>query len=220
MLIVDFILNCDSYIQALISAHGQLVYFVIFIVIFCETGLVFLPFLPGDSLIFAAGAFAAIGRLNIFVLYAILIIAAVLGDTVNYEIGKHFGRKILEYKKFKLVKDEHLKKADEFVGKYGSKAVFLARFIPIIRTIVPFLVGMGKLEYPKFLKVNAIGGVVWVTLFLALGYFFGNMEIVKSHLSFIILAIIFISVSPIFIAIIKPILSKRNINKQKSIVST
>ena len=215
MIIVDFILHCDSYIQTLISSYGQLVYFVIFIVIFCETGLVFLPFLPGDSLIFAAGAFAAIGQLNIFVLYAILIMAAVLGDTANYEIGKHFGRKILEYKKFKLVKDEHLKKADEFVAKYGSKAVFLARFIPIIRTIVPFVVGMGKLEYSKFIKVNAIGGVLWVTLFLGLGYFFGNMEIVKSHFSFIILAIIFISVSPVFITLIKSKFTKNNKNEKQ-----
>lgn len=213
MIIVDFILHCDDYIQTLISSYGQLVYFVIFIVIFCETGLVFLPFLPGDSLIFAAGAFAGIGKLNIFVLYAILIIAAVLGDTVNYEIGKHFGRRILEYKKFKLVKDEHVKKADEFISKHGSKAVFLARFIPIVRTIVPFLVGMGKLEYKKFLKVNAIGGVLWVSLFLGLGYFFGNISFVKDNFSFIILAIIFISVSPVIIGILKSKFPKKNTNK-------
>jgi len=213
MIIVDFILHCDDYIQTLISSYGQLVYFVIFIVIFCETGLVFLPFLPGDSLIFAAGAFAGVGKLNIFVLYAILIIAAVLGDTVNYEIGKHFGRKILEYKKIKLVKDEHLKKADEFISKHGSKAVFLARFIPIVRTIVPFLVGMGKLEYKKFLKVNAIGGVLWVSLFLGLGYFFGNISFVKDRFSFIILAIIFISVSPVIIGIMKSKFPKKNTNK-------
>lgn len=211
MQIIDFILHCDSYIQTIISSYGQLVYFVIFIVIFCETGLVFLPFLPGDSLIFAVGAFAGAGRLNIFVLCAILILAAVLGDTVNYEIGKHFGRKILEYKKIKLVKQEHLQKADDFVSKYGSKAVFLARFIPIIRTIVPFIAGMGKLEYKIFLKVNAIGGVLWVTLFLGLGYFFGNMEIVKSKLSFIILGIIFISVIPVIVAIIKATFFKKKV---------
>jgi len=213
MPIIDFILHCDNYIQTIISSYGQLVYVVIFIVIFCETGLVFLPFLPGDSLIFAVGAFAGAGKLNIFILYSILIIAAVLGDTVNYEIGKHFGRRILEYKKIKLIKEEHLLKADEFVSKHGSKAVFLARFIPIIRTIVPFIAGMGKLEYKKFFKVNAIGGVIWVTLFLGLGYFFGNMEIVKSKLSFIILAIIFISVIPVVVTVIKSTFFNKNINK-------
>ncbi|MDD2376188.1 MAG: VTT domain-containing protein [Clostridia bacterium] len=218
MLIVDFILNCDSYIQTLISSYGQLVYVVIFIVIFCETGLVFLPFLPGDSLIFAAGAFAGVDKMNIFVLYVILIIAAVLGDTVNYEIGKHFGRRILEYKKIKLVKDEHIKKADEFISKHGSKAVFLARFIPIVRTIVPFIVGMGKLEYKKFLKVNAIGGVLWVTIFLGLGYFFGNLEIVKDKFSFIILAIIFISLTPILVSFIKAKFFKNN-NKQSETIT-
>jgi len=213
MPIIDFILHCDSYIQTLISSYGQLVYLVIFLVIFCETGLVFLPFLPGDSLIFAAGAFAGAGSLNIFVLYVILIIAAVLGDTVNYEIGKHFGRKILEYKKIKFVKEEHIEKADEFIAKYGSKAVFLARFIPIIRTVVPFIAGMGKLEYKKFLKVNAIGGVVWVTLFIGMGYFFGNIEIVKSRFSLIILGIIFISVIPVILTFMKPKLSKNKTNK-------
>jgi membrane-associated protein len=214
MPIIDFILHCDDYIQTLISSYGQLVYFVIFIVIFCETGLVFLPFLPGDSLIFAAGAFAGAGSLNIFILYAILIVAAVLGDTVNYEIGKHFGRKILEYKKIKFIKDEHIQKADAFVAKHGSKAVFLARFIPIIRTIVPFIAGMGNLEYKKFVKVNAIGGILWVTLFLGLGYFFGNIELVKSNFSFIILGIIFISVAPVALSFMKPKLSRNKTNKQ------
>lgn len=203
MQIVDFILHCDNYIGMIISSYGNLIYFVVFMVVFCETGLVFLPFLPGDSLIFAVAAFAGAGKLNILVLYHILLLAAILGDTVNYEIGKHFGRKILEYKKVKLVKEENLEKADKFISKYGSKAVFLARFIPIIRTIVPFVAGMGKLEYKKFAKVNATGGFIWVSLFLWMGYLFGNIEFVKNRFSVIILSIIFISVLPVVISFLK-----------------
>lgn len=213
MQIVDFILNIDSYIGGFISSYGLWVYLIIFLIIFCETGLVFLPFLPGDSLIFAVGAFAATGKLNIFVLYFVLIVAAIVGDSVNYLIGKRFGRKILEYKKIKLVKEEHLHKADEFISKHGSKATLLARFIPIIRTIVPFVIGMGKLEYKKFLKANIIGGVLWVTLFLGLGYFFGNLPIVKNKFSLIILIIIFVSISPIFIGFLKSKFSRRKINE-------
>ena len=213
MQIIDFILHCDNYIESFISSYGQFAYLIIFAVIFCETGLVFLPFLPGDSLIFATGAFAGTGMLNIWVLFVILITASVLGDTVNYEIGKHFGRNILEYKKTKLVKDDHLRKANKFVKKHGGKAVLFARFIPIIRTIVPFIVGMGKLEYMQFFRANAVGGVIWVTLFLGMGYFFGNIDIVNNNFSAIILAIIFISVVPMFISYIKSAFWRTNTNE-------
>ena len=203
MEIIDFILHINEYIGTFINEYGNFVYAILFIIIFCETGLVFLPFLPGDSLIFAAGAFAAIGELNIFLLWILIVIAAILGDTVNYEIGKHFGKKILNNKKFTIIKEENLKKAEDLVAKYGGAAVFIARFMPIIRTIVPFVVGIGQLHYPKFIKFNALGGLIWVTLFITIGYLFGNIPAVKDHFTLIILAIIFLSLLPIIIAFIK-----------------
>ncbi len=203
MIIIDFILNCDQYIGQFINEFGPLVYLLLFVVIFCETGLVFLPFLPGDSLIFAAGTFAGIGQLNIFILLLLIIIAAIIGDTVNYEIGKHLGRKIVNNKKFTLVKQENLEKADALIAKYGSLAVFIARFMPIIRTIVPFVVGMGKLNYKKFITFNALGAITWVSLFLCLGFFFGNIPFVANHFSLIIIAIVLISILPIIYAFIK-----------------
>ncbi len=210
MVIVDFILHCDDYIGLFINNYGALVYLILFAVIFCETGLVFLPFLPGDSLIFAAGTFAGIGQLNFWFLMILIILAAIIGDTVNYEIGKHFGRKLLDNKKFTIVKKENLDKADALIAKYGSLAVFIARFMPIIRTIVPFVVGMGKLDYKKFITFNALGGITWVTLFLCLGYFFGNIPFVAEHFSLIIIAIVFISIIPIIYAFIKGKLEKKN----------
>ena len=210
MVIVDFILHCDDYIGLFINNYGALVYLILFAVIFCETGLVFLPFLPGDSLIFAAGTFAGIGQLNFWFLIVLIILAAIIGDTVNYEIGKHFGRKLLDNKKFTIVKKENLDKADALIAKYGSLAVFIARFMPIIRTIVPFVVGMGKLDYKKFITFNALGGITWVTLFLCLGYFFGNIPFVADHFSLIIIAIVFISIIPIIYAFVKGKLEKKN----------
>ena len=210
MEIIDFILHINEYIGTFINEYGNFVYAILFIIIFCETGLVFLPFLPGDSLIFAAGAFAAIGELNIFLLCILIVIAAILGDTVNYEIGKHFGKKILNNKKFTIIKEENLKKAEDLVAKYGGAAVFIARFMPIIRTIVPFVVGIGQLHYPKFIKFNALGGLIWVTLFITIGYLFGNIPAVKDHFTLIILAIIFLSLLPIIIAFIKNKLKKKD----------
>ena len=210
MEIIDFILHINEYIGTFINEYGNFVYAILFIIIFCETGLVFLPFLPGDSLIFAAGAFAAIGELNIFLLWILIVIAAILGDTVNYEIGKHFGKKILNNKKFTIIKEEDLKKAEDLVAKYGGAAVFIARFMPIIRTIVPFVVGIGQLHYPKFIKFNALGGLIWVTLFITIGYLFGNIPAVKDHFTLIILAIIFLSLLPIIIAFIKNKIKKKD----------
>ncbi len=208
MEIIDFILHINEYIGTFINEYGNFIYVILFLIIFCETGLVFLPFLPGDSLIFAAGAFAAIGELNIFLLWILIVIAAILGDTVNYEIGKHFGKKILNNKKITIIKKENLQKAEDLVAKYGGAAVFIARFMPIIRTIVPFVVGIGQLHYPKFIKFNALGGIIWVTLFIIIGYLFGNIPAVKEHFTLIILAIIFLSLLPIIIAFIKNKLKK------------
>lgn len=201
MIIIDFILHCNQYIGDFIANYGDLIYLLLFAIIFCETGLVFLPFLPGDSLIFAAGAFAASSNLNLGILFLIIIGAAIIGDTVNYEIGKHLGRKIIN--NGKLIKKENLDKADALIQKYGSAAVLIARFMPIVRTIVPFVVGMGKLDYKKFIPFNAIGGVIWGTLFIMIGYLFGNIPAVQEHFSLIMIAIIFISICPIIIAFIK-----------------
>ena len=208
MQLIDFLLHCNQYIGQFIQEYGNFIYPILFIIIFCETGLVFLPFLPGDSLIFAAGTFAAIGKMNFWLLIVIIIMSAILGDTVNYEIGKHFGKKILNNKKFKLIKDENLKKAEDLVKQYGGTAVLLARFMPIIRTIVPFVVGMGELHYPKFIKYNAIGGIIWVSLFLTMGYLFGNIEAVQEHFTLIIIAIVILSLLPILITYIKNKLNK------------
>jgi len=207
--LIDFILHSNDFITQWIKEYGTWIFGLIFVVIFCETGLVFLPLLPGDSVIFAVGAIAASNtRLNVWVWFVILIFAAILGDSVNYEIGKRFGRRIIEYKRIRLVKPENLEKADAFIAKYGSKAIFLARFMPIIRTIVPFVVGIGKLQYKKFLTYNALGGTIWVTLFLGLGYFFGNLAFVKNNFTLILLAIIFISVIPVMYGVAKSILAK------------
>lgn len=208
MQLIDFLLHCNQYIGQFIQEYGNYIYPILFIIIFCETGLVFLPFLPGDSLIFAAGTFAAIGKMNFWLLIVIIIMSAILGDTVNYEIGKHFGKKILNNKKFKLIKDENLKKAEDLVKQYGGTAVLLARFMPIIRTIVPFVVGMGELHYPKFIKYNAIGGIIWVSLFLTMGYLFGNIKAVQEHFTLIIIAIVILSLLPILITYIKNKLNK------------
>ncbi len=212
MPLIEFILHCDEYIGQFINDYGNFIYAILFLIIFIETGLVFMPFLPGDSLIFAAGTFSALGELNFWFLLVLIIVAAIIGDTVNYEIGKHFGRKILNNKKFTLVKQENLDKADALIAKYGSWAVFLARFMPIIRTIVPFVVGMGRLDYKKFVTFNALGGVTWVTLFLCLGYFFGNIPIIADHFTLVVLGIIFLSILPVIIGFIKTKLD----NKKKT----
>jgi membrane-associated protein len=212
MQLIDFILHCNEYIGTFIADYGSLIYGLLFIIVFCETGLVFLPFLPGDSLIFAAGAFAAIGKMNIFLLIILLIIAAVVGDSINYSIGKKFGKIILDSGKFKMIKKENVDKANALIAKYGGAAVFIARFMPIIRTMVPFLVGMGKLEYKSFIKFNALGGIIWVTLFALIGYFFGNIPAVQDHFTLILLSIIFISLLPMIIGIINAKIKKMKVS--------
>ena len=162
--LIDFVLHIDKYLGDFIQQYGTLTYIILFVVIFCETGLVITPFLPGDSLIFAAGALAAIdtsGTLNVFFLFAILAVAAVLGDTVNYFIGAKFGTKLFDYN-IPLLKKEHLDRTYEFYEKYGGKTIILARFVPIVRTFAPFVAGVGRMNYSRFITFNVIGGVVWV----------------------------------------------------------
>src|SRR3990167_3458381 len=190
--IIDFILHIDKYLNILIQNYGTLVYVILFLVIFVETGLVIMPFLPGDSLLFVAGTFAAADSLNVYVLFAILSVAAIIGDTVNYWIGNYFGEKIFA----KFIKKEYLEKTKLFYEKYGKKTIIFARFIPIIRTFAPFVAGVGKMNYAFFLSYNIIGGISWVAIFIFAGYFFGNIPFVKDNLAVIILAIIIISIIP------------------------
>lgn len=200
--IVDFVLNIDTHLGVIIEAYGALAYVILFLIIFAETGFVFTPFLPGDSLLFAAGAFAAIGSFNIFILLFLLWLAAFLGDTVNYWIGCFLGQKIMDSPRIPI-NQKHIDKTRLFYEKHGGKTIFIARFVPIIRTFAPFVAGVGKMDYKRFVYYNIGGGFVWVFGFGLLGYFFGNLPSVKEHFSIVIIAIIVISVVPIFVELIK-----------------
>jgi membrane-associated protein len=207
---IEFILHLDKYLPLWINDYGTLTYLFLFIVIFMETGFVVTPFLPGDSLIFAAGAIAAQGALNIWVLYVVLCAAAILGDTVNYWIGHFIGPRAFSGN-IRFLKKEYIDRTHEFYEKHGGKTIIIARFIPIIRTFAPFVAGVGAMTYPKFIVYNVIGGMAWVALFLFGGYFIGNVPFIKQNFSLVILIIIFISVLP---AIIEIINSRRQAKKQ------
>ena len=208
--IIDFILHIDQHLTELAAQYGVWIYGILFLIIFCETGLVVMPLLPGDSLLFAAGSIAAIGEMNIHLMVVLLIIAAILGDAVNFMIGKFFGEKLFANPNSKIFKQSHLQKTQQFYAKHGGKTIVLARFIPIVRTFAPFVAGMGHMTYHHFLAYNVIGGVLWVTLFSYLGYFFGNLPIVKDNLSLVLVAIIVLSILPGIIEIIR---HKRAANK-------
>lgn len=200
--LIDFILHIDSHLGDIIMRYGSLSYAILFSIIFVETGLVLLPFLPGDSLLFAAGAFAAIGSFEILWLLFLLWLAAFLGDTVNYWIGHYFGQKLIDHPKFPI-NQKHLEKTHKFYEKHGGKTIFLARFVPMVRTFAPFVAGLGKMDYKKFLYYNVSGGFVWVFGFTLLGYFFGNIPVVKENFSLAVIAIILLSVVPIFWELVK-----------------
>ena len=208
--IIDFILHIDQHLTELAAQYGVWIYGILFLIIFCETGLVVMPLLPGDSLLFAAGSIAAIGEMNIHLMVVLLIIAAILGDAVNFMICKFFGEKLFANPNSKIFKQSHLQKTQQFYAKHGGKTIILARFIPIVRTFAPFVAGMGHMTYHHFLAYNVIGGVLWVTLFSYLGYFFGNLPIVKDNLSLVLIAIIVLSILPGIIEIIR---HKRAANK-------
>ena len=200
--LIDLFLHLDKHLNEIILQYGALTYGILFIVIFAETGLVFTPFLPGDSLLFAAGTFAALGSFNVHFLFLILASAAIIGDSVNYMIGHYLGQKLLE-KKSRFLKKEYLDRTHKFYEKYGGKTIILARFVPIVRTFAPFVAGVGAMTYSKFITFNIIGGVIWCAIFIYGGYFFGNFSFVKNNFSFVIMAIIFISVLPMLIEYIK-----------------
>lgn len=201
--IFHFILNIDQYIGWMIQSYGMWVYLVLFIIVFCETGLIVTPFLPGDSLLFASGAFAASGDMNIIKVYGVFLLAAVLGDTVNFHIGRFIGPKIYHKKRLKLIKKEHLDKTHQFYERHGGKTIILARFIPIIRTFAPFVAGIGDMSYIHFITYNIVGAILWVTICVFTGYYFGNLPYVQEHFEIVVLGIIFVSLLPVLIEIVK-----------------
>lgn len=200
MAIFDFILHIDQYLTPIIANYGILSYLVIFLIIFCETGLVFMPFLPGDSLLFITGAFAATGALNITLLTTIILGAAILGDTVNYWIGNFVGprafRENASGRKPRFFKKEYLDRTHAFYEKHGGKTIIFARFIPIIRTFAPFVAGIGAMKYRTFILYNILGAVLWVSFFVFGGFLFGNIPAIKDNLTIVIFGIIFVSVLP------------------------
>lgn len=195
---IDFFLHIDKNLLQVVNQFGIWSYFILFMVIFMETGFVVTPFLPGDSLLFAAGAISAFGGIHIWWLLGLMILAAFVGDTVNYWIGHFMGPKVFDGKN-KLLKKEHLEKAQSFYEKHGGKAIVLARFVPIVRTFAPFVAGVGKMDYSKFIMFNALGGVLWVSLFTLAGYFFGNIPMIKENFHYLIVGIVVLSLVPIFV---------------------
>ena len=199
----DFVLHIDKNLELLISQYGVWLYLILFVIVFCETGLVVTPFLPGDSLLFAAGALAAsTGPLNVLILWLLLCVAAILGDTVNYAIGKKLGISIFS-DNARVLKTQYLRKTEAFYEKHGNKTIILARFVPIVRTFAPFVAGVGSMQYRRFITYNVIGGVVWVTLFLTVGYLIGNIPIIKNNFSLVTILIIIVSVVPMVLEVLK-----------------
>jgi membrane-associated protein len=208
--LIDLFLHLDVYLRDIISHYGVWTYALLFFVIFMETGFVVTPFLPGDSLLFAAGTFAALGDLNIWLLLVLCMIAAIGGDTVNYWIGHYLGDRAYN---IKWIKKEYLDRTHAFFQKHGGKTIFLARFVPIVRTFAPFVAGMGRMSYGYFFSYNVFGGIVWVLGFLFLGFFFGNIEIVKNNFEIVILAIVLISVIP---AVVEALKARREMKAEKA----
>jgi len=205
---IDFILNFDVHLTGFVQNYGTLTYGILFAIIFAETGLVITPFLPGDSLLFAAGALAATGALSIEVIFVSLVIAAVIGDAVNYSIGRRLAYRFLDDAPdtgwiFRVVKREHVVRAHEFFEKHGGKAVVLARFVPIVRTFVPFVAGGAKMTYRTFAFYNVTGAILWVVICAGAGYLFGNIPVVKENFELVVIGIIVVSVLPIAFEVIK-----------------
>ena len=194
--VIKMFLHLDKHLNIVIQNYGVWTYLIIFLIVFCETGLVITPLLPGDSLLFAAGSFAGMGMLDVRLLFLILSVAAILGDSVNYYIGRYMGPKVFQKGNSRIFKKEYLDKTHKFYEKYGGKTIILARFIPIVRTFAPFVAGVGNMSYGRFAVYNITGGIAWVGLFVFGGYYFGGLPIVRQNFSIVILAIIFISILP------------------------
>jgi hypothetical protein len=201
--LIDFILHIDQHLIELTQTYGLWIYAILFLIVFCETGLVVTPFLPGDSLLFAAGAVAALGGMNVHIAAALLLAAAVIGDAVNFAIGKYFGEKLFAKPDSRVFKREYLDKTHAFYEKYGGKTIILARFVPIVRTFAPFVAGMGNMHYGRFIRYNIIGALMWVGLLTYAGYFFGELPVVKNNFGLVVIGIIVVSVLPMAVEIAK-----------------
>lgn len=199
----DYIRHLDRHLETMSQDYGAWTYAILFVIIFCETGLVVTPFLPGDSLLFAAGAITSVSGLNVYVMCGLLTIAAILGDTVNYHLGKYFGPKVLRGERSRIFNKKHLERTHRFFERYGGKTIILARFVPIVRTFAPFVAGVGAMSYGRFIIYNVAGGVFWVTSLVLAGHWFGQREFVKQNFSLVIVAIIFISIVPAIIEFIR-----------------
>jgi membrane-associated protein len=214
--IIDFVLHIDGHLAEIISQYGPWIYAILFLIVFCETGLVVTPFLPGDSLLFAAGALAAsTGKMSILVLWGLLTLAAILGDGVNYFIGKRIGKGVFKPGN-RILKLDYLHKTEQFYEKHGNKTIILARFVPIVRTFAPFVAGVGNMNYSRFATYNIVGGILWVTLFLFAGWFFGNIPFVKENFEFVTIGIILVSVLPMVLEFLK---ARRERKSEASVAS-
>ena len=216
--LIDLFLYLDVHLNELIVQYGAVTYIILFMVIFAETGLVITPFLPGDSLLFAAGTFAAIGSLDVTLLFVLLAMAAISGDTVNYWIGHYIGPKVFR-KETKFIRKKYLERTHNFYEKHGGKTIIIARFVPIIRTFAPFVAGVGAMTYSKFILYNVVGGIVWVVVFVFGGYYFGNIPAVKNNFSLVIIVIVLISVLPGFTEFIRHRKRKKEISLDNSDIS-
>jgi membrane-associated protein len=208
-LLIDFIVHIDQHLHYLCTAYGVWVYVILFVIVFCETGLVVTPILPGDSLLFAVGSLAAIGALDVTLAIALLIAAAILGDTVNYSVGHYVGPKVFHQNHGRLLNREYLLRTHAFYEKHGGKTIIIARFLPIIRTFAPFVAGIGSMTYPRFLFFNVFGGVLWVLVFVLAGYWFGNIPFIKDNFSVVILALVLIPGIPSLLEFIRIQLNRR-----------
>lgn len=200
--LVDLFLHLDEHLNVIIQNYGTWTYLILFLIIFLETGLVVTPFLPGDSLLFAAGAFAGLGSLNVGVLFVLLSIAAIAGDTINYWIGHYIGPRAFSGN-IRFLKKEYLDRTHDFYERHGGKTIILARFVPIIRTFAPFVAGIGEMSYGHFITYNVVGGIAWIVIFTFGGYFFGNLKFVQDNFSLVVLVIIILSVLPAVVEVVK-----------------
>ena len=202
-LFVDFFVNLDEHLQALVAAYGPWIYLILFLIVFCETGLVVTPFLPGDSLLFVTGAIAAAGGMNVHLLVVLLIIAAILGDAVNYAFGRYVGPRVFSQQQSRWLNPKHLQRAHAFYEKHGGKTIIIARFVPIVRTYAPFVAGAASMTYSRFAFYNVSGAILWVVSLAYAGYFFGNLPVIKDNLSLVIIGIIILSIMPGVVEILR-----------------
>ena len=215
MELFNSLLHFDKLLSTIINLFGPITYVILFLIVFAETGLVIIPFLPGDSLLFAAGTLAGGKFLNIWIVYFVLLTAAIIGDTVNYWIGYHLGKRVFSKDNSKFFNKKYLEKTNEFYAKFGGKTIIIARFVSIIRTFAPFVAGVGKMHYRTFLTYNVVGGFIWVTTLTFAGYFFGQMPIIRDNFEYAVIGIVLISILPIAIEIIKHKLNSKSERKEK-----